>query len=132
MPHPATPDFDPFDFDALELDLDIDNISPFEDLNAFSALDTTPNDSSPSSLLPASVNSAPTSTEFQADAALVQSTTFDTGKIAAITGGLPPTIPEPAACEWYLPPPELGTTLLAEYLTDWYVHFLIRSDCIFC
>lgn len=121
MPRPKIPDFDPFDLDhdLLELDLDIDEISPFEDLGTLSIQDISQGELIPENVLSIPIGDVPPSTDFQADAAYLQSAAFESPSVAITSIDMVPPFPmAQPACEWYLPPPELGTSLLAEFLTD--------------
>lgn len=62
------------------------------------------------------------SAEFQEDAAILQDPSFQPSSASASMSNLsisPAPVPRiPTACEYSLPPPELGTSLLAEFLVD--------------
>ncbi|KAI8937365.1 hypothetical protein NX059_006571 [Plenodomus lindquistii] len=115
MPHPASPGFDPDDDVSLA---EMTSLIPprfleslqFQEIDqdgAFSASSTT----APSQQLQASPY-------FQADAAHLQSVDCGVANIKPLITGTPPPLPSPAPCEWYLPTPELATSLLAEFLND--------------
>ncbi|KAH7400613.1 hypothetical protein DE146DRAFT_631716 [Phaeosphaeria sp. MPI-PUGE-AT-0046c] len=58
------------------------------------------------------------SLEFREDAAFLQSTTFDLDSTPDCEEWPPPLPAGPIKCDCYLPPPELGTALLSEFLVD--------------
>jgi hypothetical protein len=61
------------------------------------------------------------SAEFQEDVAFVQSTNIDPDLLLEVdeeTSWIPPPLPLEPSCDGYLPPPELGTALLSEFLVD--------------
>ncbi|KAF1842187.1 uncharacterized protein K460DRAFT_370172 [Cucurbitaria berberidis CBS 394.84] len=115
MPGPEVPDFDPFDLDA---NIDLPGISPPDDLAALSIHDATRDDSTLSASVLLSLPDIQPSTEFQDDAAFLQSTAFGPEASVVTEFYLPPPLPAQTGCDWYLPPPEMGTSLLAEFLTD--------------
>ena len=113
-PRPQFPDFDPFDLDpALEgpgvafddtlatLSMNGSNQGPF-------SMDTS---------IQNSLDNMTPSNDFHQDAALLQSVNYGPGMVDGGNPLLPP-VPPLSDYELYLPSPELGTTLLAEYLTD--------------
>ena len=119
LPGPEVPDFDPFDFETT---VHVPDFSPTDDLAALSSLDISQDGSAPDAPLPLPLSALQTSTGFQEDAVFLQSTAFEPEAIVETDSDLPPPIPPPiptsGGCDWYLPPPELGTSLLAEFLTD--------------
>lgn len=58
------------------------------------------------------------SADFQEAADLLQSTNFEPESAMDEETLGPPPLPETPVCDWYLPPPELGTALLSEFLVD--------------
>lgn len=52
------------------------------------------------------------------DAAFLQTVDLDTDWPHPDDFLIPPPLPTTPVCDWYLPPPELGITLLSEYLVD--------------
>lgn len=108
------PDFDPF---VLDPGAEGSGASATDDLGSLSIDDLGQNGISPERPLPLtmheirpSVDDLQPSMVFEEDAAFVQNATFEQE--------LPPPIPMQTGCDWYLPSPELGTSLLAEFLTD--------------
>ncbi|KAL1799852.1 hypothetical protein ACET3X_000194 [Alternaria dauci] len=113
-PQPQLPDFDPLDLEGI---LQGNDGLFAEDLSALSMGDTSHN--SPALEHPLSIgsNGIQPSVNFQEDTAFLQGGHF--GPISAEgLGALPQPMTTSPDSDWYLPPPELGTSLLAEYLTD--------------
>lgn len=69
-------------------------------------------------LTPISISNLVPSADFQDDAAFLQSGAFEPDSLFAEDTSIPPPVPQTPECDYYLPPPELGTALLAEYLMD--------------
>ncbi|CAO2648103.1 Nn.00g090250.m01.CDS01 [Neocucurbitaria sp. VM-36] len=114
MPRPEAPDVNPYDLEAVA---EVSGLLPPDDLSSLSINDISQNGSSLEVPLPLPIHESPSmiddiqpSKAFQEDAAFLQNTTFEPE--------LPPPLPIQDGCDWYLPPPELGTSLLAEFLTD--------------
>jgi hypothetical protein len=121
MPRPPVPNIDPFDLDPVT---EANGVSSIEDLNSLSIEEYTSNVTVPETTVPLGVVDLQPSNEFQADAAFLQSAAFEPEAMTIPSADLPPPLPETTACcDWYLPPPELGTSLLAEYLTDFNTAF---------
>lgn len=109
---PEFPDLNPFDLDPV---VGSNDGSIAEDLGELTVNEADqPNLATDASLQISSENIQP-SGEFQEDAAFLQSTDFEQQSASQL---LPP-LPVQSLCDGYLPPPELGTSLLAEFLTDW-------------
>jgi hypothetical protein len=113
-PQPNAPDIDPFDLDAFPETTD----GTFaEDLGAL-CMNEAIQDIDVLNILPQiPQDDIQPSADFREDAAFLQSAAFEPEAIKSVTF-IPPPLPAPSGCEWYLPPPELGTSLLAEFLTD--------------
>jgi hypothetical protein len=99
-PHPQLPDFNPFELEGA--------LSMGDASHDCSALD-------PSLQVP--LDGTQPLAEFHEDATLLQSTHFGLGSTEDVSL-VPPPVAAFRGDDWYLPPPELGTSLLAEYLTD--------------
>lgn len=113
IPRPNVPDFEPTfyeDYNAsrnyLQGDVFVDDLSTVPQQDYFTADVTNPLDLSPA---------IPLST-LEEDATFLQNTDVDLDFIEDSLA--PPPLPNPPACDLYLPPPELGTALLSEYLVD--------------
>jgi hypothetical protein len=113
-PRPKTPDINPFDLDAFVEPTD--GIFA-EDLGALSMNEASQEGDVFNAMLQLSLDGIQPSADFQEDAAFLQSAAFDPEAIKDISV-MPPPLLIQSGCEWYLPPPELGTSLLAEFLTD--------------
>lgn len=112
MPRPEVPDFDPFEEDTE----DSSGISPSDDIGALTINDLGKNGTMTDTSIPITNDDIQPSVAFQEDAAFLQSAEFEPD--ALVTEIIPPPLPTTASCDWYLPPPEVGTSLLAEYLND--------------
>jgi hypothetical protein len=113
-PHPRLPDFNPFELEgSLQC---IDSVSA-DDLGALSMGDASYDCSALDPSLQVPLDGTQPLADFQEDAAFLQSAHLGLGSTENISLVPPPitTFPDD---DWYLPPPELGTSLLAEYLTD--------------
>ncbi|RAR07907.1 fungal specific transcription factor domain-containing protein [Stemphylium lycopersici] len=113
-PRPQLPDFNPFDLDpvgegpGVAFDETLATLSIDESHQAAFGMDI-------STQYPLG-NMTPSS-DFHEDAALLQSANYEPDMVNSGNPLLPSVPPQPEQ-ELYLPSPELGTTLLAEYLTD--------------
>jgi hypothetical protein len=113
-PRPRTPEINPFDLDLIVeaadngFAEDLGELSMGETSQDALILNTIPQ-LPPDDMLP--------SVDFQEDAAFLQSAAFEPEAIQNISA-MPPPMPAQYDPVWYLPPPELGTSLLAEFLTD--------------
>ncbi|KAI2475822.1 Fungal specific transcription factor domain containing protein [Pyrenophora tritici-repentis] len=108
---PEFPDLNPFDLDPVVGGND-DAIT--EDIAELSVMETGQNNLTTDSSSQISTEDMQPSEEFQEDAAFLQSAEFEPG----IASQTPPPMPVQPPCDGYLPPPEVGTSLLAEFLTD--------------
>ncbi|KAF2026187.1 hypothetical protein EK21DRAFT_103440 [Setomelanomma holmii] len=80
---------------------------------------------------PLTIDHIEPSIEFQQDAAFLQSTEFEPDLLLEEDSWVPPPLPAEPKCDWYLPPPELGTALLSEYLVDFNTAYpLYQPDVI--
>ncbi|KAL6711243.1 hypothetical protein ACN47E_005774 [Coniothyrium glycines] len=133
MPRPPPPTIDPFALESRTnanaglLSLDLDSLA-LENYNADMMVSEM--------TLPHIIDELPLSINYQAEAALLQGTMFSQSITAPdndhvsmpdeqYENGLTPPTPQYYECDWYLPPPEVGTSLLAEYLTDFNTAFPI-------
>ena len=113
-PHPLLPDFDPFDMENFLPD----NDGLFaDDLGALSTGGSSHGSSTLDPSLQVPLDGIYSSANFQEDVAFLQAAQFGTGPTEDVSLSPLPIITSPTS-DWYLPPPELGTTLLAEFLTD--------------
>jgi hypothetical protein len=112
-PQPQLPDFNPFDLEGI---LQGNDGEFAEDLGALSMGETSRGSSTLEPSLQIPLDGIQPSVDFQEDVAFLQGTHFGPRSTDDVSL-LPParTIPD---SDWYLPPPELGTSLLAEFLTD--------------
>jgi len=108
---PEFPDLDPFDLDPA---VGSNEGSIAEDLGELSVNETDQNNLATDAQLQLLSEDIQPSGEFQEDATFLQSADFEPD----IASHLPPPVPVQSPCDGYLPPPELGTSLLAEFLTD--------------
>ncbi|KAI0579379.1 Fungal specific transcription factor domain-containing protein [Pyrenophora tritici-repentis] len=108
---PEFPDLNPFDLDPVVGGND-DAIT--EDIAELSVMETGQNNLTTDSSSQISTEDMQPSEEFQEDAAFLQSAEFEPG----IASQTPPPMPVQPPCDGYLPPPEVETSLLAEFLTD--------------
>ncbi|KAF2852240.1 hypothetical protein T440DRAFT_38175 [Plenodomus tracheiphilus IPT5] len=111
MPHPGSPGFDPYDSDPLG---EMTSILPPELIASLQLHEVDQDDSPSEPYISATSQERQASADFQADAAFLQSAAFDANKPAPTSS----TLPSPTSPDWYLPPPELATSLLAEFLND--------------
>ncbi|RYO67526.1 hypothetical protein AA0113_g4627 [Alternaria arborescens] len=113
-PQPQLPDLNPFDLEGLLQGSD----GVFADeLGALSMGDTSQGSSALDTPLPISLDDIQPSVDFQEDAAFLQGGHFGPRSTEGLSPLPQPTTTSPDS-DWYLPPPELGTSLLAEFLTD--------------
>ncbi|KAG9192791.1 hypothetical protein G6011_11525 [Alternaria panax] len=113
-PQPQLPDFNPFDLESI---LHSNDAVFADNLGALSMRDNSHGSLASNPSLTISLDGIQPSVDFQDDAAFLQSGHFGPRSTSDLSP-LPPPIPRSPDGDWYLPPPELGTSLLAEYLTD--------------
>jgi hypothetical protein len=115
-PHPQLPDFNPFDLEGI---LTANDNVFADDLGALSVSEANHDPPALDPQLNIPLDDVQPSFDFQEDAAFLQRPFFGPRSIDDVSLlPLPPLITSTSHSDWYLPPPELGTTLLAEYLTD--------------
>jgi hypothetical protein len=110
-PRPKTPDINPFD---LDLSVETANDGFADDLGTLSMNE---DDTTVDAITQLPLEDLQPSADFQEDVAFLQSAAFAPEVIEDMSL-MPPPLPMPSGCDWYLPPPELGTSLLTEFLTD--------------
>ncbi|KAH7077624.1 hypothetical protein BKA63DRAFT_508630 [Paraphoma chrysanthemicola] len=120
LPSFSRPDI--FDFEAFDPDnYSHDPSSGTAESSTHLAISVSPNDTNLAATNIAAsldLNIIEPSAEFEGDAAFLQSTNFEPEFPLDENSLIPPPLPATSECDWYLPPPELGTTLLSEYLVD--------------
>jgi hypothetical protein len=115
-PHPQLPDFNPFE---LEDFLQVNDGVFADDLGSLSMGDSSHNSSTAAPSWDIPLEAIELSVGFQEDSAFLQGTHAGLESTENVSMLLPPMTASPSTgSNWYLPPPELGTSLLAEYLTD--------------
>ncbi|KAF1942754.1 hypothetical protein EJ02DRAFT_344824 [Clathrospora elynae] len=111
---PSASNFDPFDLDPTAEANDAAFSGDLESLFINEADQAHPESGLARQF---SLDNMQPSADFHEDAAFLQSADFEPEVIEAINIP-PPPLPSPSVSDWYLPSPELGTSLLAEFLTD--------------
>ncbi|KAF2828305.1 hypothetical protein CC86DRAFT_444586 [Ophiobolus disseminans] len=112
------------DFEALYADTILDEVGlpPNEAPSGVptSFLPQETDDSVPDIAASLSLEEFEPSADFQEDAAFLQNIPLEAETVVDDDDDalIPPTLPETPVCDWYLPPPELGTALLSEFLVD--------------
>tara|TARA_R110002003_G_scaffold121_24_gene10872 strand:- start:6058 stop:7812 length:1755 start_codon:yes stop_codon:yes gene_type:complete len=122
IPRPIISDFDDFNPDSYSNDPS--SAIAVSSTDFASSISPEQIDVSAGSIVaPLILDSIEPSVEFQEDAAFLQSTAFEPEFILEEDSWVPPPLPAKPECDWYLPPPELGTALLSEYLVDFNTAF---------
>ncbi|CBX91069.1 hypothetical protein IAQ61_002535 [Plenodomus lingam] len=116
MPRPDIPASDPFDTDALA------ELTSFFPPSLVAPLDLHKTEKcvSPSiSYASLPTQDLQTSSEFEADSAYLKDVQIGaTDSTSTVGTGTTATVLSPATFDWYFPPPEVATSLLAEFLND--------------
>ncbi|KAF1828212.1 hypothetical protein BDW02DRAFT_617651 [Decorospora gaudefroyi] len=119
-PRPQVPDLDPFELDTV---MEQNDPGFAEDLNVLCMKETGEDQIvSDSTTVQLPLDRIEPSADFHEDAALLQNEAFNPDSIEDLNL-LPPVLSPPSQEIWYLPPPELGTSLLAEFLTDFNIAY---------
>lgn len=116
MPIPGNADLGPYDTELL---VEMTSLLPPELMESLQ-LHNVDQSASPTELSASvATQDMQPSAEFEADAAYLQSAQFGTtDSISTVGTDTPPQLPALAPRDWYLPPPELATSLLAEFIND--------------